>query len=101
MARRQSRGFQLPSFIPCFKRFPKVKVAPGYPRFQLDRNRLTGGGIASGLDEALMLIKLLLGIETAQQVQQSIQYYPDPPVTSTITPATFCPLPPVTIPPPH
>src|SRR6202034_4053109 len=33
-------------FIPCFARFPAVKVAGGYTRYCLDRNRLTGGGIS-------------------------------------------------------
>ncbi len=80
-------------FLPCFgKHFPKVKVASGHPRFCLDRNRLTGGGISSGLDEALMLIQLLLGTEAAQQAQLSTQYYPEPPVSSTIPPTKDCPL---------
>ena len=88
------------AFIPCFQdRFPKVKVASGLPRFWLDRNRLTGGGISSGLDEALKLIELLQGTTAAQSVQQVTQYYPDPPVSSTLTPATSCPLPPFTVPP--
>src|SRR5215475_10446138 len=34
----------------CPQRFPKVIVAPGHPRFVHDRNRLTCGGVASGLD---------------------------------------------------
>lgn len=80
------------AFYPCMARFPKVTLASGYPRHCLDRNRLTGGGISSGLDEALMLIQLLSGTEAAQQVQQSVQYYPQPPVSSAITPATSCPL---------
>ena len=78
------------AFYPCMARFPKVTLASGYPRYCLDRNRLTGGGISSGLDEALMLIQLVSGTEAAQQVQQSTQYYPHPPVTSEITPATTC-----------
>jgi transcriptional regulator GlxA family with amidase domain len=50
------------AFIPCLlKRFPNVNVVDGHPRFHLDRNRLTGGGISSGLDEALELIRLLQG----------------------------------------
>ena len=83
------------AFIPCFaERFPNVIVAQGHPRFVLDRNRLTGGGISSGLDEALMLIQLLQGTVAAQQVQQNTQYYPDPPVSSAIPPApSQCPLP--------
>ncbi|OYU41726.1 MAG: thiamine biosynthesis protein ThiJ, partial [Burkholderiales bacterium PBB4] len=58
------------AFLSCFpERFPKVIVAPGNPRFVHDRDRLTGGGIASGLDEALKLIELLVGEEHARKVQ--------------------------------
>jgi cyclohexyl-isocyanide hydratase len=83
------------AFIPCFaERFRNVLVADGHPRFVLDRNRLTGGGISSGLDEALMLIQLLAGTVAAQQVQQQTQYYPNPPVDSAIPPApSSCPIP--------
>ena len=90
------------AFIPCLtERFPKVKVVDGNPRYCLDRNRLTGGGISSGLDEALELIQILKGTGTAQSVQQNTQYYPRPPVSSEIPVATSCPVPPVTIPPPR
>ena len=86
-------------FIACLKRFPKVKVVAGFPRFHLDRNRLTGGGVSSGLDEALKLIELLRGTEVAQGVQQTTQYYPEPPVTSEIALFDVCPMPPFVIPP--
>jgi len=83
------------AFVPCFaERFPRVIAAEGHPRFVLDRDRLTGGGISSGLDEALMLIQFLRGTVAAQQVQQNMQYYPNPPVNSSIPPAPQrCPLP--------
>ena len=82
------------AFIPCLReRFPKVKIAPRHPRFHLDRNRLTGGGISSGLDEALKRIEIHCGIEVAREVQQTTQYCPKPPVTSRIPRATTCPLP--------
>ncbi len=68
-------------------------MAPGHPRFVLDRNRLTGGGVASGLDDALKLIELLGGRALAEKVQQDTQYYPDPPVSSAIPPAPACPIP--------
>jgi hypothetical protein len=43
----------------------------------------------------LMLIQLLQGTVAAQKVQQSTQYYPDPPVTSAIpAPPPHCLLPP-------
>jgi transcriptional regulator GlxA family with amidase domain len=82
------------AFIPCFQqRYPKaVKLADGFPRFWLDRNRLTGGGISSGLDESLQLITLLSGVEAAESVQQNTQYYPDPPVSSQIPQTNYCPL---------
>jgi transcriptional regulator GlxA family with amidase domain len=80
------------AFVPCLAKFPKVKVAQGFPRFVLDRNRLTGGGISSGLDEAFKLVELLTDYETAQGIQRTTQYYPCPPVASELTPATSCPL---------
>jgi len=79
------------AFIPCLSKY-KVKVAQGFPRFVLDGNCLTGGGISSGLDEAFKLVELLAGYEEAQSIQQTTQYYPCPPVASELEPATSCPL---------
>lgn len=82
------------AFVPyLMTSYPKVKVADGHPRFVLDRNRLTGGGISSGLDEALKLIELLADTATAKRVQQTTQYYPDPPVTSEIPNTVTSPMP--------
>jgi cyclohexyl-isocyanide hydratase len=73
------------AFIPyLIAHYPDVLVADGHPRFVIDRDRITGGGISSGLDEALKLIELLAGLETAISVQQVTQYYPEPPVASAI-----------------
>jgi len=82
-------------FLSCFgQRFPNVTVAPGLPRFVLDRNRLTGGGMSSGLDTSLKLVELLGGRELAERVQQATQYYPEPPVSSVApTPPAHCPIP--------
>jgi cyclohexyl-isocyanide hydratase len=79
------------AFIPCLKQFPEVCVVPGAPRFVIDRDRMTGGGISSGLDEALALIEMLTSTEVAQSVQQNTQYYPDPPVRSVLPDPTDCP----------
>lgn len=79
------------AFIPCLKRFPKVKVVEGTPRFHVDRNRVTGGGISSGLDEAFKMVELLSNTEIAQDIQRTTQYYPSPPVTSTLPPVERCP----------
>jgi len=80
------------AFVSCLERFKRVIVVEGHPRFVVDRNRLTGGGISSGLDEALKLIELLTDAGVAQSVQQNTQYYPCPPVASRIPPAGKCPL---------
>jgi cyclohexyl-isocyanide hydratase len=71
-------------YVPCLKKFTNIQVVEGHPRFVLDRNRLTGGGISSGLDEAFKLVELLTDYATAQKVQRVTQYYPDPPVASTL-----------------
>jgi cyclohexyl-isocyanide hydratase len=73
------------AFINCLKGFSKVTVIDGLPRFCVSRNRLTGGGISSGLDEALKLIELMAGTAAAGDVQQTTQYFPDPPVSNPIT----------------
>lgn len=79
-------------FIPCLKEFPKIKVAAGYPRYVVDRNRVTGGGISSGLDEALKLIWLISGLDIAKEVQLITQYFPEPPVTGDIPDPYDCPI---------
>lgn len=82
------------AFIPyLIDNYPEITVADGHPRFVLDRNRLTGGGISSGLDEALKLIELLTDTATAESVQQTTQYYPDPPISSEIPNTISSPMP--------
>lgn len=79
------------AFVNCLKTFPKIEVDETNPRFVQCGNRLTGGGISSGLDEALKLIELMTDADTARSVQRSTQYFPDPPVMATIPPAPPCP----------
>ena len=56
------------------------------------RHRLTGGGISSGLDEALKLISLLYDDDIAKAVQQMTQYYPEPPVMGALPRTPKCDL---------
>jgi len=87
------------AFIPYLMAYhPAVRIADGHPRFVVDRDRLTGGGISSGLDESLKLIELLAGQDTAISVQQTTQYYPEPPVASAIPNVITTPM---LHPPPH
>ena len=81
------------AFVECLKRFPAVAVDETNPRFVHDRDRLTGGGISSGLDESLRLIELVAGREAALDVQLTTQYFPDPPVMGRIPAvAPACPV---------
>ena len=90
-------GYQVTThwaFIPyLLEHYPRVKIADGHPRFCFDRDRLTGGGVSAGLDEALKLIELLTDTATARYVQQYTQYYPDPPVASQIPNQITAPMP--------
>jgi len=83
--------------VPCLKSFKKVKVAKHYPRFIVDRNRVTGGGVSSGVDESLEIIKMVAGADIAEQVQVVVQYFPKPPVKGKIPRGGKCG---ITIPPP-
>jgi cyclohexyl-isocyanide hydratase len=78
------------AFVECLQRFPAIKVDTTHQRFVVSGNRLTGGGISSGLDEALELILLLFGEQSAKDVQVSTQYFPQPPVMGMIPPTPNC-----------
>jgi cyclohexyl-isocyanide hydratase len=62
--------------------FPRIKVAAGYPRWVIQGNRFTGGGVSSSIDLALELVNVLTGPTEAQEAQLSAQYSPDPPLHS-------------------
>jgi transcriptional regulator GlxA family with amidase domain len=78
------------AFVGCLQRFPAIKVDTTHQRFVVSGNRLTGGGISSGLDEALKLISLLFGDKAAKDAQVSTQYFPQPPVMGAIPPTPPC-----------
>jgi transcriptional regulator GlxA family with amidase domain len=69
--------------------FPDVQLASGFPRYWIDRNRITGGGISSGLDASLAVIAAISNGTHAMYAQLINQYAPDPPYnagTPTTTP---------------
>lgn len=59
--------------------FPDVRLASGYPRYWIDRNRITGGGVSSGLDASLAVISVLSNRTNAMYAQLLNQYDPEPP----------------------
>jgi transcriptional regulator GlxA family with amidase domain len=80
------------AFTNCFGNYPKVTVVDGHPRYIKSGNRITGGGISSGLDQAIYLVELIAGTASAIKIQRTMQYYPKPPVNSKIPNAGCCPL---------
>ena len=51
-------------------------------RVVVDRNRITGGGVTSGIDFSLTLTSILFGEQRAKEVQLLIEYNPQPPFRS-------------------
>ena len=80
------------AFIACLQSFCEIDVDTSHPRFVVSGNRLTGGGISSGLDESLQLIMMLFGQAAAESVQVTTQYFPEPPVMGAIPPTPACPV---------
>ena len=70
------------AFRSVLESFPHVNVAAGYPRYVIDGNRITGGGISSGIDQALAMVSILMGNDVAKRVQLGMQYSPNPPFNS-------------------
>lgn len=63
-----------------FLRMFPVEVVP--ERVVIDRNRVTGGGVTSGLDFAFVLLDLLRGEDLAKRMQLMLEYDPAPPFRS-------------------
>lgn len=62
-----------------------VEVIP--ERVVIDRDRITGAGVTSGIDFGLTLLSLLCGEDTAKMTQLMMEYDPQPPFNAG-TPAT-------------
>jgi cyclohexyl-isocyanide hydratase len=52
---------------------------PVQERVVVDRNRVTGAGVTSGIDFALTLVARIFGDERARLIQLSMEYDPHPP----------------------
>jgi cyclohexyl-isocyanide hydratase len=65
------------AFKPVLSLFP-CQVVDDYRRYVRSGNRITGGGISSGLDEALYIVSLLFGTDQARSGQLAMQYHPQP-----------------------
>lgn len=53
-------------------------VVDDFRRYVQSGNRITGGGISSGLDESLFIVGILYGVDVARRGQLAMQYHPQP-----------------------
>ena len=61
---------------------PQFGAEPVAARVVRDRNRLSGGGVTSGIDFAFTLASELAGEEAARMIQLGLEYDPRPPLDS-------------------
>ncbi len=73
------RGYRATTHWAFMDLLPLVGAEPVHERVVIDRNRITAGGVTSGIDFGLTLLARLAGPELAQAVQLSLEYDPAPP----------------------
>jgi cyclohexyl-isocyanide hydratase len=56
----------------------KFEANPTRERVVMDRNRITAGGVTSGIDFALKIVEMRCGRDLAEQIVLSLEYDPSP-----------------------
>jgi cyclohexyl-isocyanide hydratase len=73
------RGYRATTHWLSLDLLRSVGAEPVAERVVVDRNRITGAGVTSGIDLALTLVGLLHGDKVAQEIQLMMEYAPVPP----------------------
>ena len=73
------RGYKATSHWAFRDLLPLFGAVPVHQRVVIDRNRITGGGVTTGIDFGLTLLSILLGENVAKATQLGIEYDPHPP----------------------
>ncbi|XHO07105.1 Isonitrile hydratase (plasmid) [Ralstonia syzygii] len=76
------RGYRATSHWASRDQLALLGAQPVEARVVFDRNRVTGGGVTSGIDFALALVAHLYGDAAAQRIQLQLEYDPAPPFHS-------------------
>jgi cyclohexyl-isocyanide hydratase len=76
------RGYRATSHWLSLDQLAVLGATPVAERIVMDRNRITGGGVTSGIDFALFVAAQLFGEDVAKEVQLRIEYDPAPPFKS-------------------
>lgn len=75
-------GFRATTHWLSFELLKEFDVEVINNRTVIDRNRITGGGVTSGIDFALTLTGLVFGDDFAKALQLLVEYNPQPPFQS-------------------
>lgn len=73
------RGYKATCHWGSIDQLSLLGVEPVPERIVRDRNRMTGGGVTSGIDFALALVSEMVDRETAEAIQLQLEYDPKPP----------------------
>jgi cyclohexyl-isocyanide hydratase len=73
------KGYQATTHWRSFELLQLLGVQTVQERVVIDRNRITGGGITSGIDFGLILTAMIAGEKVAKCVQLILEYNPEPP----------------------
>ncbi|MCB1138729.1 MAG: DJ-1/PfpI family protein [Leptospiraceae bacterium] len=86
------KGYRATSHWRSLPLLAELGAHPTDERIVVDRNRITAGGITSGMDFALELVRELEGPEEASRLELWLQYQPSPPMGTghpTLAPETL------------
>lgn len=73
------RGYRATTHWMSRDLLPLFGAEPVDARVVVDRNRITAGGVTSGIDFALTVAAELFGVARAQAIQLALEYAPAPP----------------------
>jgi len=76
------RGYDAATHWAAMEYLPRFGARPVEKRVVRDRNRITAGGVTSGIDFALTVAAELHGEQVAKAIQLGIEYDPQPPFDS-------------------
>jgi cyclohexyl-isocyanide hydratase len=74
------RGYRATTHWNSMHCLAALGAIPVEERVVFDRNRITGGGVTSGIDFALQLIREVWGDRAAQLAELTLEYDPSPPM---------------------
>jgi len=72
-------GYRAATHWAAREQLAKLGVEVSTERVEIDRNRITGGGVTAGIDFGLTIASILYGEEIAKIIQLLLEYNPAPP----------------------